>query len=58
MELDGDTFSEGPRSTIDPDLHDERATSVRRRWMFGAILTLDLLAFAAFVGLVVVPRLI
>jgi hypothetical protein len=57
MEPHGDTFPEGPRSTIDPDLHDERAASEIRRWVFGAILVLDLLAIVAFLGMVVVPRL-
>jgi hypothetical protein len=58
MELHDDTFSTGSGSTtIDPDLRDERATGATRRWVFGAILVLDLLAIVAFVGLVVIPRL-
>ncbi len=58
MELHDDTFPIGSRSTaIDPDLREERTTGVGRRWVFGAILALDLLAIVAFVALVVVPRL-
>jgi hypothetical protein len=58
MELHDDTFPIGSRSTtIDPDLRDERVTSVSRRWVFGAILALDLIAIVAFVALVVIPRL-
>ena len=58
MELHDDTFPTGPRSTtIDPDLRDERATSVGRQRVFGAALPLHLLAIVAFVGLVVIPRL-
>jgi hypothetical protein len=52
-----DAFPTASRSTIDPDLHEERSTSVIRRWVFGAILVLDLLAILAFVSVVVVPRL-
>jgi hypothetical protein len=57
MALHDDTFPTASRSTIDPDLHDERATSAMRRWVFVGILVLDLLAIVAFVGVVVVPRL-
>ncbi len=57
MALRDDTFPTASRSTIDPDLHDERAASQVRRWLFGAIVVLDLLAIVAFVGMVVVPIL-
>jgi hypothetical protein len=51
-----DAFPTASRA-IDPDLHEERSTSVIRRWVFGAIFVLDLLAIVAFVSMVVVPRL-
>lgn len=55
MALHDDTFPTASRSTTAPDLHDERATSVRRRWVFGAITRP--LAIVAVVGVAVVPRL-
>jgi hypothetical protein len=54
MELHDDTVS---RSTAeDLDLRDDRATGAHRRWWFGVIVALDLLAIVAFVALVVLSR--
>ena len=54
MELHDHTLS---RSTAeDLDLRDDRATVTRRRWWFGVIVALDLLAIVAFVVLVVMSR--
>ena len=54
MELHDDTVS---RSTAeDLDLRDDRPTVTRRRWWFGVIVALDLLAIVAFCALVVMSR--
>ena len=58
MELHDDTLSAGRRPTaVDPDLRDDLAPNARRRWAFVALVALDVIAIALFVGLVVVPRL-
>jgi hypothetical protein len=54
MELHDDTVSR--MSPEDLDLRDDRAAITRRRWWFGVIVTLDLLAIVAFVALVVMSR--
>jgi hypothetical protein len=54
MELHDDTVS---RSMVeDLDLRDDPATVTRRRWWFGVIVALDLLAIVAFVAVVVTSR--
>ena len=54
MELHDDMVS---RLTLeDLDLRDDPNTVARRRWLFGVIVALDLLAIVAFVALVVTSR--
>ena len=54
MELHDDMVA---RSTPeDLDLRDDPATVARRRWLFGVIVALDVLAIVAFVALVVTSR--
>jgi hypothetical protein len=51
LELHDDMVS---RTTEDLDLRDDRAT--RRRWWFGVIVALDILAMVGFLALVATSR--
>ncbi len=54
MELHDDMVSR--LTPEDLDLRDDPHTVARRRWLFGVIVALDLLAIVAFVALVVTSR--
>jgi hypothetical protein len=54
MELHDDMVSR--LTPEDLDLRDDPATVARRRWLFGVIIALDVLAIVAFVALVVTSR--
>lgn len=54
MELHDDLVSR--LTPEDLDLRDDPTAVARRRWLFGVIVVLDLLAFVAFVVLVVTSR--
>ena len=57
MELHEDDAPDAAALSTDSDLRDDRAPSASRRWVFGAIVALDLLAIGAFLTYVVIPKL-
>ena len=54
MDLHDDMVS--TLTSEDLDLRDDPATVTRRRWLFGVIVALDVMAIVAFVALVVMSR--
>lgn len=59
MELRDDEMvtSELRGMAVDHDLREDHDPPASHRWMFAAIVALDLLAIVAFVTYVVIPRL-